>query len=66
MIEYVMKQDGGDFSRVTLIPNAITDEPAALAANQTDAVWVFYGWSGIKPSHKERISVDGNNYSDRV
>lgn len=52
MIEYVMKQNGGDFSRVTLIPNAITDEPAALAANQTDAVWVFYGWSGINAELK--------------
>ena len=47
MIEYVMEQDGGDFSKVTLIPNDITDEPAALAAHQTDAVWIFYGWSGI-------------------
>ena len=47
MIEYVMTQDGGDFSKVKLIPNDITDEPAALAAHQTDAVWIFYGWSGI-------------------
>ena len=47
MIEYVMKQDGGDFSKLKLIPNDITDEPAALAAHQTDSVWVFYGWSGI-------------------
>ena len=27
MIEYVMQQDGGDFSKVKLIPNDITDEP---------------------------------------
>lgn len=47
MIRYVMEQDGGDFDTVTLIPNDISDEPAALAAHQTDAVWVFYGWSGI-------------------
>lgn len=47
MIRYVMEQEGGDFDQVTLIPNDITDEPAALAAHQTDAVWVFYGWSGI-------------------
>ncbi len=52
MIEYVMKQDGGDFSKVTLIPNVITDEPAALSAKQTDAVWVFYGWSGINAELK--------------
>ena len=47
MLEYVMEQDGGDFSKVKLIPNDITDEPAALAAHQTDAVWIFFGWSGI-------------------
>ena len=57
MIEYVMEQDGGDFSTVTLIPNDITDEPAALAAHQTDCVWVFYGWSGIN-AEVEDIDCD--------
>ena len=47
MLKFCMEQEGADFSSVTLIPNDITDEPAALAAHQTDAVWVFYGWSGI-------------------
>ena len=40
MLENVVNGDGGDFSQVTLIPNDITDEPAALAAKQTDAIWV--------------------------
>ncbi len=47
MLRYCMEKEGGDFSKVRLIPNNITDEPAALNAHQTDAVWVFYGWSGI-------------------
>jgi ABC-type nitrate/sulfonate/bicarbonate transport system substrate-binding protein len=47
MIRYCMEKEGADFSKVRLIPNNITDEPSALAAHQTDAVWVFYGWSGI-------------------
>ncbi len=47
MLRQVMSDDGGDFDKVTLIPNDITDEPAALSAGQTDAVWVFYGWSVI-------------------
>lgn len=42
-LETVVNEDGGDFSKVKLIPNDITDEPAALAAHQTDAIWVFYG-----------------------
>ena len=57
MIEHIMKQDGGDFSKVTLIPNVITDEPAALAAKQTDAIWVFYGWGGIN-ADVEKVEVD--------
>ena len=47
MLRYCMEKEGADFDTVKLIPNNITDEPAALAAHQTDAVWVFYGWSGI-------------------
>lgn len=47
MIQHVVEADGGDFSQVELIPNTITDEVGALEYDQTDAVWVFYGWSGI-------------------
>ena len=55
--------DGGDFSQVKLIPNDITDEPAALAAHQTDAVWVFYGWSGVN-AEIEGVDCDYWNFSD--
>jgi len=47
MLRYCMEKESGDFSKVRLIPNNVTDEPAALAAHQIDAVWIFYGWSGI-------------------
>lgn len=47
MLRYCMEKEDADFDTVKLIPNNITDEPAALATHQTDAVWVFYGWSGI-------------------
>ena len=47
MIRFCMEKEGADFGTLKMIPNNITDEPAALAAHQTDAVWVFYGWSGI-------------------
>ncbi len=47
MIKYAMEKEGADFSKVNLIPNTITNEAAALSAKQTDAVWIFYGWSGI-------------------
>jgi len=53
MIRYCMEKEGGDFDKVRLIPNNLYDEPAALAAHQTDAVWVFYGWSGINADLEE-------------
>ena len=46
-LKNLVEKDGGDFSKVKLIPNNITDEPGALKANQTDAIWVFYGWGAI-------------------
>ncbi len=63
MLENVMQADGADFSKVTLIPNDITDEAAALSANQTDAVWVFYGWSGIN-AELSGVETDYWNFSD--
>lgn len=47
MMEQVVTADGGDFSQVQLIPNNIVDEAGALRENQTDAIWIFYGWGGI-------------------
>lgn len=47
MMQFVMEADGADFSKLKLIPNNVTDEPAALQANQTDAIWVYYGWGCI-------------------
>ncbi|MEE1139523.1 MAG: ABC transporter substrate-binding protein [Acutalibacteraceae bacterium] len=47
MLRYLMEKEGADFSKVKLIPNVITNEALALQNGDTDAVWVFYGWSGI-------------------
>lgn len=47
MMERVVTADGGDFSRVNLIPNSIVDEAGALREGQTDAIWIFYGWGGV-------------------
>ncbi len=57
MIKNVMEAEGADFEKVELIPNDITDEPAALAANQTDAIWVYYGWGGVN-STIEKVDCD--------
>lgn len=47
ILKNVIEADGGDYSKVQLIPNNITDEAAALSAHQTDSVWIYYAWGGI-------------------
>ena len=47
MLKSVVETDGGDFSKVKLIPNNFTDEAGTLSAGLTDAIWVFYAWGGI-------------------
>ncbi len=63
MMSNVMESAGADSDSLKIIPNTITDEPAALAAHQTDAVWVFYGWSGIN-AEVEGVDCDYWNFSD--
>ena len=46
-MQQVVEADGGDFSKVDLIPNNIVDEAGALKEHQTDAIWIYYGWGGI-------------------
>ena len=63
MLKNVVDADGGDFDKVKLIPNDITDEPAALSAKQTDAVWVFEGWSKVN-AQVSGVDVDYFAFSD--
>lgn len=42
----VITKDGGDFSKVKMIPSTVTDVISALNTN-IDAVWIFYAWDGI-------------------
>ena len=46
MMQNVVEADGGDFSKVNLIPEYVENEPAALQAD-IDAIWVYYAWAGI-------------------
>ena len=47
-VEEVMKVDGGDYAKLELIPSTVTDEVSALRAKSVDALWIFYGWAGVK------------------
>lgn len=46
-LKKVVEDDGGDFSKVELIPSTVTDEVSALQSGTVDAIWVYYGWAGI-------------------
>lgn len=46
-LKQVVEDDGGDFSKVQLIPSTVTDEVSALQSKTVDAIWIFYGWAGI-------------------
>ena len=46
-LRQVIEKDGGDFSKVDLIPSTVTDEVSALQSKSVDAIWIFYGWAGI-------------------
>lgn len=47
MMKNVVEADGGDFSKVELIPSTVTDEVSALKSKSVDAIWIFYAWAGI-------------------
>lgn len=46
-LKQVIEADGGDFSKVQLIPSTVTDEVSALQSGAVDAIWIFYGWAGV-------------------
>ncbi|MDO4870070.1 MAG: ABC transporter substrate-binding protein [Bacillota bacterium] len=48
-----VEKDGGDFSKVELIPETIDDEVSALKADQVDSIWVYYGWAGVNAETKD-------------
>ncbi len=63
MIKYVMEKDGGDYSKVNLIPYNVTSDVDAIAHKETDAIWVFYGWAGIQ-AKVQNVEMDYFNLAD--
>ncbi|MBR5496064.1 MAG: ABC transporter substrate-binding protein [Oscillospiraceae bacterium] len=46
VLKSVLASDGGDFNKVNLVPNTVTDAVSAIKTD-IDAVWIYYGWDGI-------------------
>ncbi|MDR1507922.1 MAG: ABC transporter substrate-binding protein [Treponema sp.] len=46
VIRDIVEKDGGDFSRVKMVPNMATDAFSALETD-VDSIWIYYAWDGI-------------------
>lgn len=62
-VRQVVESDGGDFSKVKLIPSTVTDEVSALESKSVDAIWIFYGWAGIA-CEQAGLDIDYFAFSD--
>ncbi len=62
-IEHVMHADGGDYSKLELIPSTVTDEVSALRSNTVDSIWIYYGWAGVK-TELEGLETDYFAFAD--
>lgn len=52
MVQSIMEKDGGDFSKLKLIPSTVTDIVSALETN-IDSVWIFEAWDGMVLKSKD-------------
>ena len=62
-VQKVMEADGGDYSKLELIPSTVTDEVSALKTNSVDSIWIFYGWAGVK-TELEGLATDYFEFAD--
>ena len=62
-VQKVMEADGGDYSKLELIPSTVTDEVSALKTNSVDSIWIFYGWAGVK-TELENLATDYFAFAD--
>lgn len=46
MIRALVEADGGDHTKINMVPSMVTDVMTALQTN-IDAIWVYYAWDGI-------------------
>ena len=44
-IKQIVEADGGDYSKVQMVPYTVDDEVAGLRANMFDTVWVYEWWA---------------------
>ena len=62
-VRQVVEADGGDFSKVVMIPSTVTDEVSALQSRSVDSIWIFYGWAGVA-CEQAGLDIDYFAFSD--
>ena len=62
-LQQVVEADGGDYSKIKLIPSMVTDEVSALKSKQVDSIWIFYAWAGVK-TELENVETDYFAFAD--
>lgn len=62
-IQHIIEADGGDYSKLELIPSTVTDEVSALRSNSVDSIWIFYAWAGVK-TELEALETDYFAFAD--
>lgn len=67
MIKNIMVADGGDFSKLELIPSTVADAVSAIQSN-VDCVWVYYAWDKIRAdiAGVETNFIDFKDYGDEL
>jgi ABC-type nitrate/sulfonate/bicarbonate transport system substrate-binding protein len=62
MLKKIVTDDGGDFEKVKLIPNTVTDTITAIKTD-VDSVWIYYAWDGIA-SKIANLETNYINFAD--
>lgn len=63
VLKNVMEKDGGDFSKVKMLPLSVEDEASTLRNKTVDAIWIYYGWAGIA-CEKANLPIDYFAFKD--
>ena len=63
IMKNVVNSNGGNWDKVNVIPNTVTEEAQDVNANPDHAIWVFYGWGGIN-AKVSGIDVDYFSFKD--
>ena len=62
-IKQIVEADGGDYSKVQLVPYEVDDEVMGLQADLFDAVWV-YEWWAVQNANLQNYAVDYFSFAD--